>query len=68
MDGIKLNEYKKVWSDKITTLIKYRNELTTNELYWTNICNHALERFGELTRLQSKTLNNIYQRFVNNNG
>jgi hypothetical protein len=63
-----LKEYRKVWNEKIQILKNNLNVLSDNECYWVNICAHAMERFNELTRLQSETLNDIYKRFVNKNG
>ena len=68
MDEIKLNTYRELWKVKIKLLTENQNKLRERELYWLNICAHAIEKFGELTRLQSKILNDIHTRFVNNNG
>jgi uncharacterized protein YpiB (UPF0302 family) len=68
MDETKLNEYRLSWWKKVNLLLKYEKRLTENELKWVDIFREGLCRKNELSRKQSKTLNDIYQRFVNNNG
>lgn len=66
MDEAKLNEYRQKWKAKIQLLLNHSNKLNENEIRWVNICKKAMCDKNELSRKLSKTLNDIYERFLSN--
>jgi hypothetical protein len=66
MDEEKLKEYRKRWKERIQLLLDHKNKLNSDELKYISGFDKYLNDRDELSRKQSKTLNNIYERFLGN--
>lgn len=62
MDKEKLNEYREKWRAKIKLLLDNSNLMNKDELRYTIGFDKHLKNYDELSRKQSKTLNDIYEK------